>query len=92
MGPWPSGAQQRSLCVFSNRGTARSGQGWAVTSGVSRNVQGVLTIESPPLGVNWRVGCRGEKRKGTNGSFVEYGEQVTPVSLFEAQLAARRDL
>jgi len=77
-----------SLALF-NRATDGTGHGWAITSGVGWNVQGDLTIESPPLGVNWCVGCQGAKEAGTNGTFVSYGEAVTPVSLFEAQLAAR---
>lgn len=90
---WAHGSlvdENTSAVALFNRGTAGSGQGWAVTIGVAWNVQGDLTIESPPLGVNWCVGCRGTKQTGTNGTFVAYGQQVTPLSLFDAQLSARK--
>lgn len=77
---------------FRNRDTAGSGHGWAISGGVRWNVKGKfdLRVESPPLGVHWCVGCEGEEQMGSNGTFVEYGREVSPVSLFEAQLAARR--
>ncbi|CAG8951160.1 hypothetical protein HYFRA_00007906 [Hymenoscyphus fraxineus] len=77
---------------FRNRATAGSGHGWPISGGVGWNVRGKfkLKVESPPLGVNWCIGCEGDKQTGTNGTFVEYGKQVSPGSLFEAQLAARK--
>ena len=75
---------------FINRGTHGSGHGWPINSGVAWNVHADYDIQSPPLGTNWGVGCRGTKVKGNNGTMVAENEAVTPVSLFEAQLAARK--
>ncbi|KAI0154514.1 hypothetical protein GGR57DRAFT_465936 [Xylariaceae sp. FL1272] len=73
-----------------NRGSAGSGHGWAINSGVAWNVVGDYDIQSPPLGTNWGIGCRGGARgEGNNGTMVAEKETVEPISLFEAQLAAR---
>ena len=72
-----------------NRGTAGSGHGWAINSGVAWNVVGDWEVQSPPLGTNWGVGMRGSKDKETNGSVVAEGKEVSPVSLFEQQLSER---
>ena len=75
--------------VYQNRGTAGSGHGWAINAGVAWNVRGEVLVQSPPLGVNWGVGCAGSVASGTNGTMIETGEAVTPRSLYEAQLARR---
>ncbi|KAK8024656.1 hypothetical protein PG993_012722 [Apiospora rasikravindrae] len=77
--------------TFINRGSAGSGHGWAINSGVAWNTAGDYDIQSPPLGVNWGVGCHGGARqKGNNGTMVAEKESVVPASLFEAQLADRK--
>ncbi|CAG8983913.1 hypothetical protein HYALB_00006880 [Hymenoscyphus albidus] len=55
---------------FMNRATAGSGHGWPISGGVGWNVRGKfkLKAESPPLGVNWCIGCEGDKQTGTNGA------------------------
>lgn len=75
---------------FVNRGTAGSGHGWAINAGVAWNVRGAVRIQSPPLGVNWGVGVTGPITD-SNGTFVSRGAAVSPASLFDAQLARRRN-
>ena len=73
-----------------NRGDSGSGHGWAINSGVAWNIVGKYDIQSPPLGTNWGIGCRGgERDEDNNGTMVAERQSVEPVSLFEAQLAAR---
>lgn len=76
--------------IYFNRGNAGSGHGWAINAGVAWNVRGAVQIQSPPLGVNWGIGCTGAVSKDTNGSMVDTGTAVTPQSLFSAQLAKRK--
>lgn len=74
-----------------NRATSGSGHGWAISAGVAWNIIGDYNVQSPPLGTNWCVGCRaGSRGKGNNGTMIEEAHEVEPISLFEAQLAARR--
>jgi hypothetical protein len=75
--------------LFNNRATAGSGQGWTISGAVAWNVQGNVNISSPPLGVNWCIGCTGEKDSHSNGTFIDANQSVVPGSLFAAQLKAR---
>lgn len=80
---------QTSLKLY-DRGTMGSGHGWTINAGVGWNVVGQdIMVESPPLGVNWCIGCVGTSSIGGNGSFVSPGQTVIPHSLFRTQLAAR---
>ncbi|KAK3314540.1 hypothetical protein B0H66DRAFT_641917 [Apodospora peruviana] len=81
-----------------NRATNGSGHGWAVNAGVGWNLRGYSIVQSPPLGINWCVGCSGTVDDRSNGTFVDSGGQgrgpgqrtmVQPNSLFDAQLRAR---
>ena len=72
-----------------NRATNGTGHGWAINAGVGWNLRGTVLVQSPPLGVNWCVGCSGSIDNRSNGSFVEPGEEVQPESLFETQLRER---
>ncbi|GAB1321106.1 hypothetical protein MFIFM68171_11316 [Madurella fahalii] len=72
-----------------NRETNGTGHGWAINAGVGWNLKGTVIVQSPPLGVNWCVGCSGLVDERSNGSFVEQGQEVLPTSLFETQLKDR---
>lgn len=79
----------RGSIQFDNRGTAGTGQGWSANAAVAWNIQGSdVEVSSPPLGINWCIGCRWSRKKG-NGTFVQEQVTVQPTSLFQAQLAAR---
>lgn len=85
---WATGLLVEDTAVpvlFVNRGTKGSGHGWSMSGGVGWNLRGPAKVESPPLGLNWCVGCVGEG----NGTFIRPGEEVRPESLFGAQLEAR---
>lgn len=72
-----------------NRATNGTGHGWAINAGVGWNLRGYSIVQSPPLGVNWCVGCSGTVDGRSNGTFVDQGQQVLPRSLFTAQLQNR---
>lgn len=74
-----------------NRGTNGTGHGWAINAGVGWNLRGYSLVQSPPLGVNWCIGCSGTVDSRSNGSFVSSGQSVIPTSLFEDQLRNRVD-
>jgi hypothetical protein len=74
-----------------NRGTNGTGHGWAINAGVGWNLRGYSLVQSPPLGVNWCVGCSGTIDSRSNGTFVSSGQPVAPSSLFEDQLRSRED-
>ncbi|KAF0636198.1 hypothetical protein FPSE5266_02058 [Fusarium pseudograminearum] len=76
--------------LFVDRGIKGSGHGWSINGGVGWNLDGNVDFESPPLGINWCVGCggNGHETKG-NATFVESGKRVEPRSLFMAQLEER---
>ena len=85
---------------FINRGIDGSGHGWTINAGVIWNSNSpLLSVDSPPTGTNWCIGCRsgGINENGNkdviqqNGTFVARNRTVTPHSLFEAQLAKRLD-
>ena len=71
-----------------NRGTAGSGQGWAIGWGLLWN-SGAATIdvEKPPGATNWAIGSMGAAVG--DGTFDSTGTPVTPRSLYLAQLCER---
>jgi hypothetical protein len=73
-----------------NRGTAGSGQGWAIGFGVvwNANVASML-IEQPPGSQNWAIGSQGTVTKGSTGAIDAPGTPVAPGSLYLAQLCER---
>ncbi|KAI6771384.1 hypothetical protein HG531_009009 [Fusarium graminearum] len=58
--------------LFVDRGIKGSGHGWSINGGVGWNLDGNSDFESPPLGINWCVGCggNGHETKG-NATFIE---------------------
>ncbi|KAM0426037.1 hypothetical protein ACHAPT_008668 [Fusarium lateritium] len=70
-----------------NRGT--TGRGWAVNAGVGWNLRNQVNFQSPPLGINWCVGCGSPGDSNGNATLIQSGHQVKPLSLFAAQLKAR---
>jgi hypothetical protein len=73
-----------------NRGTAGSGQGWAIGFGVVWNsVTNNMLIEQPPGSQNWAIGSSGTLDRGTNGAIDSPGVAVDPQSLYLAQLCER---
>ncbi|OBS24458.1 hypothetical protein FPOA_05000 [Fusarium poae] len=76
--------------LFVDRDTKGSGHGWSINGGVGWNLDGNVDFESPPLGINWCIGCGGNGRdpKG-NATFIESGKRVEPRSLFMTQLEER---
>ncbi|RBR26397.1 uncharacterized protein FIESC28_00802 [Fusarium coffeatum] len=72
--------------LFVDRGIKGSGHGWSINGGVGWNLDGSVDFESPPLGINWCVGCNDPQG---NATFIESGKRVDPESLFMAQLEGR---
>ncbi|KAF5010626.1 hypothetical protein FDECE_3228 [Fusarium decemcellulare] len=70
-----------------NRGT--TGQGWAMNAGVGWNLRTDVEFQSPPLGINWCIGCGNPGDSNGNATLIQSGNQVKPKSLFAAQLKAR---
>ena len=73
------------------------GHGWTETNAVLWNCEGsTIAVQSPwVLGKNYSIGTVGTKGKGykadrPDGVWVSHGAHVSPASLYEAQLAARR--
>ncbi|KAJ4320252.1 hypothetical protein N0V84_005950 [Fusarium piperis] len=75
--------------LFVNRASNGTGHGWTINAGVGWNLKGEAIFQSPPLGINWCIGCGGKNGSSGNGTFVRPGKQVKPESLFAAQLGAR---
>ncbi|KAI6752465.1 hypothetical protein HG530_013834 [Fusarium avenaceum] len=76
---------------FVNRDIKGSGHGWSINGGVGWNLNAtIIEFESPPLGINWCIGCGEEddSPKG-NATFLESGKRVSPKSLFTSQLENR---
>jgi hypothetical protein len=76
-----------------NRGTAGSGQGWAIGWGVIWNSDAMaLTVQQPPGAANWVIGSSGtvtpQPLPGT-GVVDSPGMPVAPSSLYLSQLCAR---
>ena len=85
---------------FPNRGSAGSGHGWCIGWGVAWNCTAAsFIIQNPPGAPNWAIGCIGERLKSARyfdtapllpeGIFDSHGSNVTPRSLYLAQLASR---
>jgi hypothetical protein len=73
-----------------NRGTAGSGQGWAIGFGVLWNANaGSMLVEQPPGSQNWAIGSLGSVDKGSTGAIDSPGKPVIPTSLYLAQLCER---
>jgi len=85
--------------AFSNRGFLGSGQGWDAGWGVAWNVTApFFLVQEPPGADNWCIGCVGTENSATepgdgdtvpNGIYDSLGAQVTPASLYLAQLCQR---
>lgn len=85
---------------FKNRGEMGSGHGWGMGWAVAWNcVAKSFVVQRPPGANNWAIGCSGAREllprpfdKGPNlpeGTFDSHGQQVTPRSLYLAQLKER---
>jgi hypothetical protein len=84
---------------YSDRGNHGSGQGWAMGWGVAWNVATpYLVVQQPPGAQNWCIGCVGSETTAVeagsgkavpNGVFESLGTNVTPQSLYLAQLCDR---
>jgi len=80
-----------------NRGDYGTGHGWTGTSLVAWNVSAPanqIVIQKPPIGQNYAIGCNATV--DNNGPFYHpagwiegTGENVSPISLYEAQLSER---
>ncbi|KAF5019682.1 hypothetical protein F66182_8311 [Fusarium sp. NRRL 66182] len=90
---WAQGllVEQTSVpTLFVNRGIKGTGHGWSINAGVGWNLDGEVEADSPPLGVNWCIGCggKGNEPKG-NATFICSKKRVKPASLFMTQLERR---
>ena len=85
---------------FINRGVAGSGHGWTMGWGVAWNcLAKTFIIQNPPGSMNWAIGCIGTRMQTarlfdtrpilSEGFFESHGKQVTPQSLYLAQLKDR---
>lgn len=85
---------------FMNRGEYGSGHGWAIGWAVAWNSEAQsLLNQRPPGSANWMIGCKGEKQVKSmpfakspmmpEGIYDSYGFQVSPQSLYLAQLTQR---
>jgi hypothetical protein len=75
-----------------NRGTAGSGQGWAIGWGVIWNSTAMaLTVQQPPGAANWAIGSSGTIMPPlpANGVIDSPGKPVAPTSLYLSQLCER---
>jgi hypothetical protein len=92
-GSFPGVTEHKPGIAFSNRGTAGSGQGWAIGWAVAWNVSSpFLLVQQPPGALNWCVGCVGTAVKlgdTLNGIFDSPGKPVEPKSLYLQQLHDR---
>lgn len=76
--------------LFVDRGIKGSGHGWSINGGVGWNLNASVDFESPPLGINWCIGCGGDGNDPNgNATFIQSGKRVKPQSLFMAQLEGR---
>jgi hypothetical protein len=88
-----------SSVAYMNRGYDGSGQGWTTAWSVAWNVVSqTFVVQNPPGASNWVIGGSGQETskaapgiKGNvpNGNFELVGTQVTPGSLYLAQLKQR---
>ena len=88
---------------FMNRGEMGSGHGWAIGWAVAWNCAAKsFLIQQPPGAMNWAIGCTGMRERAgmpfghqpdlPEGIWDSPGTQVTPGSLYLAQLADRLGL
>ena len=88
----PNAPQGTPGIAYRNRGTAGSGQGWTTAWSVAWNVTSPwLLVSAAPGTENWCIGCVGSQTSTSdpNGIFDSLGTQVTPSSLYLAQLCER---
>jgi hypothetical protein len=86
--------------AFMDRGTA-DGHGWTELNGTLWNIEtdGGICVQKPWVsGNNYGVGCIGKAMTGypgvgsrDRGRMVSFGAHVAPLSLYEAQLALRKE-
>jgi hypothetical protein len=81
--------QTTAPTIIENRGNKGTGQGWTMNAAVGWNLRTDVTFQTPPLGINWCVGCGKNQGPVGNATFIRSGSQVRPRSLFHAQLIAR---
>jgi hypothetical protein len=85
---------------FMNRGEMGSGHGWTIGWSVVWNCTAkTFVIQQPPGSMNWAIGCVGKREKAAmpfgkapllpEGIYDSPDEQVTPESLYLAQLRER---
>ncbi|MEM8924799.1 MAG: hypothetical protein AAGD35_14950 [Actinomycetota bacterium] len=85
--------------LLGDRANAGSGHGWSMGWSVTWNSSATtgFIVQKPPTADNWCIGCTGPRltKAGPNGAsresgtFEAYQQQVTPRSLYLAQLADR---
>ncbi len=92
---WATGTLYDNVVINGNslnvrdRGPSGTGHGWAGAQMVFWNCEAYRIIcQRPPTARNWAVGCIAKKRSG-DGYWASFGEHVTPMSLYAAQLGAR---
>ncbi|MET3114136.1 hypothetical protein AAKU52_001869 [Pedobacter sp. CG_S7] len=74
-----------------DRGDSGSGHGWAGGQTMFYNCKSYksdIKVESPKGSLNWGIGCIGTSQLG-NGYWENWGQNVTPRSLYLAQLKDR---
>ncbi len=77
---------------LTNRGTAGTGQGWAIGWGVVWNSVGAFNVQAPPGSMNWLIGSTGAVMPQTTeaaGDVDSLNVPVAPKSLYLAQLCQR---
>ena len=85
---------------YMNRGVAGSGHGWTMAWAVVWNsLAKTFIIQNPPGTLNWAIGCSGTRMQTARlfdsqpiepeGVFDSHGKQVSPQSLYLAQLSER---
>jgi hypothetical protein len=95
---WTAGALYDNVFVYGHdinirdRGNSGSGHGW---TGANQTVWNSLAddtiIERPPTAQNWSIGTTANTQTG-NGYYESNGAQVSPTSLYDAQLDYRLQL
>ncbi len=71
-----------------NRGSQGQGVGWSSFNGVLWNCSAsMIHLETPPLARNWAFGAHGEYNG--DGTWINSDDNVSPESLYYAQLAER---
>ena len=85
------------LLAVQDGGNNGTGHGWRGTNFILWNcTAGRVVCQSPwATGLNWCVGCIGERQKGRlkdrlDGEWISHGTPVSPASLYEWQLSERQ--